>query len=553
MQALLSHSPCDTTQQPDTSDISIMPLKSTFPPNRLVCTVIAALLAFTSNTLLAASNDGLQIKTKQGKVEGTLNGSVRTFLGIPYAAPPIGPLRWKAPQAAAKWSGVREAKSFGPHCMQPKIYSDMIFRDPGGSEDCLTLNVWTPAKAKSAKLPVMVWIYGGGYLAGGTSEPRQDGTNLATKHDVIVVSMNYRLGIFGFFANAELAAESRHGSAGNYGLMDQAAALEWVQKNIKEFGGDPDNVTIFGESAGSFSVSALMASPLGKGLFRRAIGESGGGFNGAALAFKPLTETEARDREFAQTELSATTLEQLRAIPAEQLVDAAQKKPAQGPGYRFSADVDGYFLPESIPAIFAAHRQNDVPLLAGWNRDEAGVVKDATVESLKTTLSKDFPDRTDEAAHVYAASDDTSAVRAATDLAADRFIAYSTWKWMEAQIATGKAPVYRYRFDLAPPADPNHPIGLAAYHSAEIAYVFGNLDRLQGYAWRPEDYTLSDAMQSYWTNFAKTGDPNGGDLAKWPVYSPDAGWQVMHLSPQSEAAPDATRPHDLFLERVWGN
>jgi para-nitrobenzyl esterase len=367
--------------------------------------------------------------------------------------------------------------------------------------------------------------------------------------------MNYRLGIFGFFANAELAAESHRGSvqgsAGNYGLMDQAAALEWVQKNIKEFGGDPNNVTIFGESAGSFSVSALMASPLGKGLFRRAIGESGGGFDGEKVAFKPLAETEATDSEFAQKELSATTLEQLRAIPAEQLVEAAQKKPAGGPGYRFSADVDGYFLPESIPAIFAAGKQNDVPLLAGWNRDEAGMVKDATVESLKATLAKEFPDRAEEAANVYAATDDASAVRAATDLAADRFIAYSTWKWMDGQIATGKAPVYRYRFDQVPPADPNHPIGLASYHSGEIAYVFGTLDLLHGYAWRPEDYKVSETMQAYWTNFAKTGDPNGGDLAKWPVYAPDSGWQVMHLSPQSEAAPDATRPHELFLERAW--
>jgi para-nitrobenzyl esterase len=526
-----------------------MTLKTKPYRNRLVCTVIAALLAFTSNMLLAAENSGLQVKTRQGAVEGTLNGSVRSFLGIPYAAPPIGPLRWKAPQPAAKWSGVREAKAFGAHCMQPKLYADMIFRDPGGSEDCLTLNVWTPAKDKSAKLPVMVWIYGGGYLAGGTSEPRQDGTNLAAKHDVIVVSMNYRLGIFGFFANAELAAESGHGSAGNYGLLDQAAALRWVQENIKAFGGDPANVTIFGESAGSFSVSAQMASPLAKGLFRRAIGESGGGFNAATVAFKPLAETEAKDTEFAQTVLSATTLAQLRAIPAEQLVEAAQKKPAEGPGYRFTADVDGYFLPESIPVIFAAGKQNDVPLLAGWNHDEGGVSTGTTVESLKASLANQFGDHGEAAAQVYAASDDAAAVRTASDLAADKFIAYSTWRWMEAQVATGKQPVYRYRFDLAPPADPNHPGGLAAYHSSEIPYVFGNLDRLQGFAWRPEDYKLSEAMQGYWTNFARTGDPNGADLARWPAYKP--GWQVLYLSPQPEAASDATRPRDLFLEKLW--
>jgi len=532
-----------------------MTLKTTPHLHRLAFTVIAALLAFTPNTIFAADTGGLQVKTRQGQVEGTMNGSVRTFLGIPYAAPPVGPLRWKAPQPPAKWHGVRQATAFGAHCMQPKLFADMIFRDPGNSEDCLTLNVWTPAKGKSEKLPVMVWIYGGGYLAGGTSEPRQDGTNLAAKHGVIVVSMNYRLGVFGFFTHAGLAAESGHasghGAAGNYGLMDQTAALRWVQQNIQAFGGDPANVTIFGESAGSFSVSAQMASPLAKGLFRRAIGESGGAFNSASLAFKPLAETEARDAEFAQSQLAASSVDQLRAVPADKLLEASMKKTEAGQGYRFSPDVDGYFLPQSIPAIFAAGKQNDVPLLAGWNHDEGGVATGTTVETLKAALVKQFGDDADKATSAYAANDDAEAVRTASDLAADRFIAYSTWRWMEAQATSGKQPVYRYRFDLAPPADPNHPGGLAAYHSAEIAYVFGNLDMLQGFAWRPEDHKLSEDMQSYWTNFARTGDPNGADLAKWPVYAPASGWPVMYLSPQPEAAADKTRPRDLFLESLW--
>jgi para-nitrobenzyl esterase len=234
----------------------------------------------------------VQLKTADGVLEGVVSadGKVRTFKGIPFAAPPVGPLRWKAPQPPAPWTGVRKASEYGARCMQGSIYSDMIFHDTGPSEDCLYLNLWMPANPGRAKLPVMVWIYGGGYQAGATSEPRQDGGNLSKK-GVLVVSMNYRLGIFGFFSHPELAKESGHDSSGNYGLLDQLAALQWVRKNIATFGGDPDNVTIFGESAGSFSVSALVASPLAKGLFQRAIGESGAYLSSETLPLKPRAET----------------------------------------------------------------------------------------------------------------------------------------------------------------------------------------------------------------------------------------------------------------------
>ena len=237
----------------------------------------AGACAFLLSASAARATDRLVVATDRGKVKGTLSsdGQVRAFLGIPYAAPPVGPLRWKPPQPAANWPGIRSATSFGSHCMQPKLYADMIFRDPGQSEDCLTLNVWTPALNKDAHLPVMVWIYGGGFTTGGTSEPRQDGEHLARK-GVVVVSMNYRLGVFGFFSLPGIASESAKHAAGNYGLMDQTYALEWVRRNIAAFGGDPGQVTIFGESAGSMSVSAQMASPLSQGLFARAIGESGG-------------------------------------------------------------------------------------------------------------------------------------------------------------------------------------------------------------------------------------------------------------------------------------
>ncbi len=248
-----------------------------------------------------------------GQVQGTVSADskVRMFRGIPFAAPPVGPLRWKAPQPVAKWDGVRQATEFGSRCMQARIYGDMIFRDSGPSEDCLYLNVWAPAAPSPGHLPVMVWIYGGGFTAGSASEPRQDGENLAKK-GVVLVSMNYRLGVFGFFSHPDLTKESGHNASGNYGLMDQMAALEWVRRNIAAFGGDPDNVTIFGESAGSFSVSALMASPLAQGLFQKAIGESGA-FFGATLSLKPLAAAEAADQTFADS-LGAHSLEALRAL-----------------------------------------------------------------------------------------------------------------------------------------------------------------------------------------------------------------------------------------------
>jgi para-nitrobenzyl esterase len=514
-------------------------------------TSLLALLCFGVVLTSSAADKSLLIKTKQGKVEGKQEGPVqspvRAFLGIPYATPPLGPLRWTAPTPAAMWKGTRDATAFGHRCMQPTIYNDMVFRDPGVSEDCLNLNVWTPAKSKSAKLPVMVWIFGGGFLAGGTSEGRQDGAQLAS-NGVVVVSMNYRLGIFGYFAHPALTAESPNKSSGDYGLLDQTAALRWVKENIAAFGGDPDNVTLFGESAGSFSVSAQMASPLAKGLFQKAIGESGGAFSSAGLAFKPLHEVETTDQTFARDDLSADTLEQLRAIPAERLVELSRKAGAP----RFVPDIDGYLLPESVPSIFAAGRQNDVPLLAGYNRDEGGIDPKTTLESYRKDVAAKYPGHAAEILELYPATDDAQAVRSAADLAGDRFIAFSTWKWMEAQAATGKQPIYRYRFDLAPPADPNHPGGLAAYHSSEIPYVFGDLDLLHGFDWRPEDRALSLQMQRYWTNFAKTGNPNGIRLPEWPVYKSASGWKVMHLDAQPQAEDDATRPRDLFLDDLSG-
>jgi para-nitrobenzyl esterase len=521
----------------------------------IIVTSIVSLACALIFAPAAQAADQLKVKISQGKVEGKLSadGQVREFLGIPYATPPVGPLRWKPPQPAPKWHGVRSATAFGSHCIQSGGYPDMIFRDAGPSEDCLTLNVWTPAKNGHALLPVMVWIYGGGFKSGGTSEARQDGENLAHK-GVLVVSMNYRLGIFGFFSTRQLAEESPQHAAGNYGLMDQTAALRWVGKNIAKFGGDPKNVTVFGESAGSISVSAQMASPLAQGLFSHAIGESGGAFSRTGMRFPPLAETEDRDEQFAQVAFGNANLSALRAVSAEDLVKAAT---SNAPGVpRFEPNVDGLFLPERVPAIFAEGKQAHVPLLAGWNRDEGApevvFAKDPfTVESLHALAEKDFGAKADEFLKVYAASNDEEAVRAAIDYSGDRFIAFSTWAWLEAQVKTGNAPVYRYYFALGSPGDPNHPASLGAFHSDDIEYVFGNLDSRKGAKWRPEDYKLSELMQSYWTNFAKTGNPNGSGLPNWPTYDAAGGWQVMHLSATPGAQPDHHRDRYLFLERAW--
>lgn len=504
-----------------------------------------------SLVLFAASSAvAQQVETKLGKVQGKQDGAVTAYLGIPFAAPPVGPLRWREPMPAGKWKGVRQATTFGPHCMQPPVFADMIFRDPGPSEDCLTLNIWTPAKDKSAKLPVMVWIYGGGYQGGSTSESRQDGAVLAT-NGVIVVTMNYRLGIFGFFTHPALTAESPNKASGNYGMLDQIAAFRWVKENIAAFGGDPSNVTIFGESAGSFAVSTHMASPIDKGLFQKAIGESGGAFSSATLGMKTRAEAEQKDAEFASKVYHVDTLDALRAIPAQELLDRATKPVKEPDLIRFGPVVDGYLLPESVPAVFAAGKQNDVPMIAGWNHDEGGVLSKSTVESFQKSTDERFGENASKVLAAYPSSNDTEAIRSASDLAADSFIAYSTWKWLDAQSATGKQPVYRYCFDEIVPADPFHTAGDAAYHSGEIGYVFGSLDLLRDFKWTSEDRALSKQMQKYWTNFARTGDPNGDGLPKWPVYKA-SDWKVMHLSAQSAAEDDSTRQRDLVLDSIWG-
>jgi para-nitrobenzyl esterase len=481
------------------------------------------------------------VKTAQGEAKGKLinDGRVRAFLGLPYAAPPVGPLRFKAPEPPSNWTGVRDATQFGARCEQWHIWSDYLFLDAGPSEDCLFLNVYVPATAKNAdRLPVMFWIHGGGYAAGAASEPRYTNSVLPTM-GVILVTINYRLNVFGFLASDDLGKENS-GSAGNYGLMDMVAALKWVHANIARFGGDPNNVTIFGESAGSFAVSTLLAVPPARELFAKAIGESGAAFSDLLSA--PLATRAPRDQKWTES-LGVHNLAELRALPASAILDAAQKHGTIG----FGPVVDGQFVTEEVQKTYAEAKQAHVPLLAGWNRDErAGTLsKDMTVEKWKAFAKEHYSAHADDFLAAFPAKTDDEAVRAADDYTTDQFIALGTWKWVEAQAKAG-VPVYRYRFDLPATQSEMHPEGKYAWHSDELEYVFGTLDVRNGAQWRPEDRKLSDQIAHYWTNFARTGDPNGKGLPPWPRY--DTEKKILHFDSTISNGTDPLRPEFEFLE-----
>jgi para-nitrobenzyl esterase len=501
-----------------------------------ICAMAIAGLALGLSSPIHA--DSLTVKTAQGKAQGkTINeGKVKAFLGLPYAAPPVGDLRWKAPQPPAKWQGVRDATKYGASCFQGHIYDDMVFQDSGPSEDCLYLNVFTPANAKG-KLPVTFWIHGGGYSGGAASEPRHNGDILPTK-GVVLVTINYRLGIFGFFATADMAKEA-NGAAGNYGMLDMVAALQWVKANIAKFGGDPGNVTIFGESAGSSAVSTLMAAPPAQGLFHKVIGESGAAFSNV-LPTGTLEARETRDSEWAAS-LGANTLAKLRAMSADAIIEASRKDDAP----RFSTVVDGRLLIEPVSETFAKGKQAHVPLLAGWNRDENSSNADGmTVEKWKAFAAEKFGDRADEFLKLFPGDTDEQAARSSIDFGSDAFIAFGTWKWIAAHAKTGDSPVYRYHFELAAPPSKFHQ-GTFAFHSDDIEYVFGTLDTRPGAEWRPEDRKLSEQMMSYWSNFARTGDPNGPGLPEWPKLGADN--MVMHLDSTITSSPSTVEPRYEFL------
>ena len=532
------------------------------------CLTIAIIFA-SALTVVAQTSD--RVKTANGIVAGASRQSsgVRIFRGIPFAQPPVGDLRWKEPQPVKNWQGVRKADKFGPRCMQAPIFGDMGFRSNGMSEDCLYLNVWTPATTGKERLPVLVYFYGGGFVAGDGSEPRYDGESMATK-GIVAITVNYRLGVFGFLAHPELTNESPHHASGNYALLDQSAALRWVRQNVAAFGGDPQRVTIAGESAGSASVSAQMVSPLSKDLIAGAIGESGSII--ATLPPVPLAQGEQAGTKFA-AELGATSLAALRALSTQQVFEAATKGGFASIG-RFPITLDGYFFSEAPAATFAAGRQAKVPLLVGWNSEEmtgAALLrgKEPTPENYQKAVREQLGKRADEALKLYPATTREEVMAAATDLAGDRFIGYSTWKWSDIHSQTGGKPIYRYFYARPRPAMSaefaNATPGLAggvtrgqntapppasgAVHSAEIEYALGNLDTNKVYAWTPGDYRVSKTMQAYFANFIKKGDPNGPGLPAWPAVERGKPAQVMRLDVESRSDVEKHRERYLFLDQ----
>ena len=535
-----------------------------------LASVLATPIPVTRLPAQQGAGGAARARTAEGVVQGmTLPGGVRAFRGIPFAAPPVRELRWKPPQPSARWQGVRLADRFADQCMQARVFGDMSFRNAGVSEDCLYLNVWSPATARpNAGLPVLVYYYGGGFVAGDGAEPRYDGESMA-KRGIVVVTMSYRLGVFGFFSHPELTAESPNHTSGNYAFMDQIAALRWVRDNVAAFGGDPRQVTIAGESAGSFSVSALMASPLATGLFARAIGESGAFFSGA-VSSPPRSETEQNGGKFAQA-VGATSLAALRALSATELLDASGR-----PGVpRFGPNIDGWFLPQTPAEIFAAGKQAKVPLLAGWNSEESNaraIIRGEapTPENVSAAISRQFGERAAEAAKLFPASNAEEALQSATDLATDRFLGYSTWKWLDEHARTGGQPVYRYYYSRARPAPveagvtpnlaggvtrgnanaPPPPPPRGAVHSAEIEYAMGNLHLNKVFGWTPDDFKVSTTMQGFFENFIKTGDPNGAGLPRWPVGKVDAGGGVQRMRIDVESRAEAEpRARYRFLDQ----
>ena len=462
-----------------------------------------AITIFAISTASAAIDDPVQLDT--GLISGatTATPEVRAFKGIPYAAPPVGDLRWRGPRPAAHWEGTRAADEFSPVCMQ--------FGRQKMSEDCLYLNVWTGAKTPSDKRPVMVWIYGGGSYTGSGSQPMYDGEALAKK-GAVVVTFNYRLGAFGFFSHPELTKESDRREAANFGVMDSIAALQWVKRNIARFGGDPNRVTIFGESAGAGMVSNLMTIPSAKGLFVRAIGESSAWSTARIAPLDTLSVAEQAGLKLADA-LGAKSLAELRAQPAEAIQKAGR---GMGPV------VDGYLIKEDPGKVFAAGKQIDVPVLTGSNRDESFGGNPKSAAEFVEQARMRFGDLSDAFLKLYPATSDDQARESAFYSGRDE-MAFIMRNWARLEEKPGKSKAFVYYFTEQPPRLPNArgpfapgPHG-SATHVSEILYVFGHLDASR--PWTDADHKVADEMSSYWVNFARTGDPNGKGLSKWRVYN----------------------------------
>lgn len=531
-----------------------------------------------------------QVKTAEGILEGKDLSGIKVFKGVPFAAPPVGNLRWKAPQPAKHWDGVREAKEYGPNPMQEPLFGDMSFGTKVNSEDCLYLNIWTPAKTMKEHLPVLIYFNGGGLMAGSGSEARYAGDTMARK-GIISITANYREGIFGFFAHPQLSKETTYKGSGNYGFMDQVAAIKWVKDNIEAFGGDPNRITIVGESAGSMSVSALMASPLCQGLFAQAMGSSGSvmGFKkvltlkeaeqkgvemAQKIAAQMVGKTDKTKGEASKKKAPKANIDMLRNLPAEELLKLASVKSL--PAY----NIDGYFFVEQPEETFAKGNQTKVPLLVGGNNQEMTPLavlmgKQPTVENLKAGAKATFGEENiDELFRLYGITADKDVLeQPGVNLASDIFLDYSTWKWGNLHKLTSGQPVYRYRYCHPRPAmaikgkvaalaggvidakegEAPAPQDKGAVHSADIEYAMGTLPTNRIYNWQPADYMISDIFSQYYINFVKTGNPNGLGLPEWPSTNGKAIAPVLQIDENTVVKTDAQmeKRYEFIDQLFW--
>ena len=485
------------------------------------------------------------VHVAEGQLAGTPSGdgSVVAFKGVPFAAPPVGALRWRAPQPAVPWQGVRQADTFSASCVQNivdvrKPWTYEFMAHGATSEDCLYLNVWTPAKTATERRPVYVYIHGGANTEGAGSVPVYDGSGLAAK-GLVVVTINYRLGAFGFLAHPELTQEAPYHASGNYGLLDQIAAVKWVEANIAAFGGDPGRITVAGQSAGAFAVRNLIVSPLAAGLFHRAIAESGVSLSGPA---RRLADAEQDGVRFARAK-NAASIAELRAMPAAQILAPA----VGGPPIRWGTVVDGYALPLGEAEALASGKFNDVPVLTGTNRDEGGAVPQptATAASFEKQAQQRYGDRAAEFLKLYPAESDAAA-RTEQNASARDVSRVTTATWAAVRGKTARTPTFTYFWDHTLPGPDAAQYG--AFHTSEVPYVMNTLP----FSDRPftaDDHRIADVMSSYWANFAAKGDPNGQGLPRWPSVS-DAPDDTMNLGDRFAPIPLAGSPEKLRLLRA---
>ena len=498
------------------------------------------------------SSLGPDVRLESGSVRGAGRDErgVLTYKGIPYAAAPIGNLRWRAPQPAPKWTGRLDATQYGFRALA--AWAGDVIPVPARSEDCLNLNIWTSAHQSGEKRPVMVWVHGGGFQFGAAANPSTDGSRLAAL-GVVVVSFNYRVGVLGFLAHPDLDHE---GLSGDFGLQDQLAALRWVKANIEQFGGDPNNITVFGESAGAHAIGLLLASPLANGLIHKAIGQSGAFWDTVHGALPTAAEARARGVAFAER-MGAKSMAALRALPAEAVNAAAMWDFETDPAATaFGPSIDGYVVIEPAAARYLRGEQLHVPLLAGWNAAEHWPFHDIalphdTGDAFRDAAEGMFgSDRMSEFTGLYPTGSDAEAKASAELLVGDLLISEQTWQWLELQQRTGKAPVYGYTFTYTSPYCP------IASHLVDVPFVFGTLTPqfIVGGKEPPADAdrALSAVMMKYWTNFARTGDPNGKDLPKWPAYGDTGTVQRFGRTIRSERPADAARFRFLASYRKDG-